>query len=219
MGGCRRRLRSRIGRGQRRQFAATACGCAAARPAGQRKTSKRRSHSRNSTRRCARPICCCRPADLRPLCSIWATPRRSTRRRIPLATWFRFRQAADRARTCLVVLAETGCAQSSAAVTLECAALRPVIVGETVLRGFHFEVRRERQRFTPFVMGQKKPPACVWPAIGAWDKGADGMSEDCMPACTPRSFRRRPCCACGPICSRCRSRCSRAARLLSRSAQ
>ncbi len=92
-------------------------------------------------------------------------------RRIPLATWFRFRQAADRARTCLVVLAETGCAQSSAAVTLECAALRPVIVGETVLRGFHFEVRRERQRFTPFVMGQKKPPACVWPAIGVWDKG------------------------------------------------
>src|ERR1039458_7069037 len=32
-------------------------------------------------------------------------------RRIPLATWFRFRQAADRARTSLVVLAQAGPAQ------------------------------------------------------------------------------------------------------------
>jgi hypothetical protein len=90
-------------------------------------------------------------------------------RRIPLATWFRFRQAADRARTCLVVVAQDGCAQSSAAVALECAALRPITAGDTVLRGFHFEVRRERQRFSPIVIGQKKPPARVWPAAGAWD--------------------------------------------------
>lgn len=37
-------------------------------------------------------------------------------RRIPLATWFRFRQAADRARTCLVVVTQASCAQSSAAL-------------------------------------------------------------------------------------------------------
>jgi hypothetical protein len=100
-------------------------------------------------------------------------------RRIPLATWFRFRQAADRARTSLVVVAQAGVAQgsnahasiaeSSAAVALECAALSPVIAGGTVLRGFRFDVRRDRQRFTPFAVGRKKPPASVWPAFCAWD--------------------------------------------------
>ena len=94
-------------------------------------------------------------------------------RRIPLTTWFRFRQAADRARTSLVVLAQAGAqrsiVQSSAAVALECAAFSPVVAGGTVLRGFRFEVRNQRQRFVPFAVGRKKPPAPVWPAACAWD--------------------------------------------------
>ena len=95
-------------------------------------------------------------------------------RRIPLATWFRFRQAADRARTSLVVLAQAGTAQgsnaqSSAALALQCAVISSVIAGGTVLRGFHYEVRNERQRFTPFAAGRKKPPASIWPAASAWD--------------------------------------------------
>lgn len=107
-------------------------------------------------------------------------------RRIPLATWFRFRQAADRTRTSLVVLAQTGAApgntvqgsnaQSSAALALQCAAICPVIAGGTVLRGFRYEVRNQRQRFTPFSVGRKKPPASVWPAASAWD--AAGLSDD-----------------------------------------
>ena len=99
--------------------------------------------------------------------------------RIPLATWFRFRQAADRARTSLVVLAQAGphqsIAQSSAAVALECAAFSPVVAGGTVLRGFRFEVRNQRQRFVPFAVGRKKPPASVWSAACAWD--AAGIQE------------------------------------------
>jgi hypothetical protein len=105
-------------------------------------------------------------------------------RRIPLATWFRFRQAADRARTSLVVLAQAETvkasqgqgsnaqgtnAQSGAALALQCAAIRPVITGGKVLSGFRFEVRNERQRFTPFAAGRKKPPASVLPAASAWD--------------------------------------------------
>jgi hypothetical protein len=102
-------------------------------------------------------------------------------RRIPLATWFRYRQAADRTRTSLVVLAQAGSAQggnaqSSAAVVLECAALSPVIAGGTVLRGFRFHVQSDRQRFTQFGMGRKKPPASAWSTAGAWD--ADGASDD-----------------------------------------
>lgn len=95
--------------------------------------------------------------------------------RIPLATWFRFRQAADRARSSLVVLAKGSCAQSSAAAALECLPMRPVmagspaIAGRTVLRGFDFEVRRERQRSMPFTPGQRKPPASTWNAPGSWD--------------------------------------------------
>ena len=107
-------------------------------------------------------------------------------RRIPLATWFRFRQAADRARTSLVVVAQAGTAQgssaqgtnaqSSAALALQCAPMSPVTAGGTVLRGFRFEVRNDRQRFTPFAVGRKKPPASVWPASCAWD--TVGFSDD-----------------------------------------
>jgi len=86
--------------------------------------------------------------------------------------------AADRARTSLVVVAQAGTAQggsaqgtnaqSSAALALQCAPMSPVTAGGTVLRGFRFEVRNDRQRFTPFAVGRKKPPASVWPASCAW---------------------------------------------------
>jgi hypothetical protein len=88
--------------------------------------------------------------------------------RIPLATWFRFRQAADRARCCLVVLGQAAYAQSSAAVVLECAPLEPRIAGGTVLNGFAFTVRRGRQRFTQEAVGTRKPPASTWSAISSW---------------------------------------------------
>jgi hypothetical protein len=89
--------------------------------------------------------------------------------RIPLATWFRFRQAADRTRCCLVVLGRAAYAQSSAAVVVECAPLQPRTAGQTVLNGFSFEIRRGRQRFTPAAIGARKPPASTWSAISAWE--------------------------------------------------
>lgn len=108
--------------------------------------------------------------------------------RIPLATWFRFRQAADRARSSLVVLAQASCAQSSAAAVLECSPMRrPVTSGgpvmacnsatadslnkdsSTVLRGFDFEMRHERQRAMPFTPAKRKSPASTWTASGSWD--------------------------------------------------
>lgn len=89
-------------------------------------------------------------------------------RRIPLGTWFRFRQAADRARTSLVMLGQTACAQSSAIVVLECEALRAQITGGTVLRGFSAQVRRGRERFAPIEIGTRKPPAATWSANAQW---------------------------------------------------
>jgi recombination protein RecA len=67
-------------------------------------------------------------------------------RRIPLATWFRFRQAAQRTQCSLVVIGQRACAQSSADVVLECKAAHANADSETVLAGFAYEVRRERAR-------------------------------------------------------------------------
>jgi hypothetical protein len=88
--------------------------------------------------------------------------------RIPLATWFRFRQAADRTRCCLLVLGEASYAQSSAALVLECIPLGAKAAGQTVLDGFAYEVRRERQRFSVGTAGMRKPPASSWSAASGW---------------------------------------------------
>ena len=88
--------------------------------------------------------------------------------RIPLATWFRFRQAADRTRCCLIVLGRTPYAQSSAAVALECAPLQPETAGGTVLRGYTFRLQRGRRRFEPIDTGARKPPVSTLPASSAW---------------------------------------------------
>jgi len=90
--------------------------------------------------------------------------------RIPLATWFRFRQAADRTRCSLVVLGQSSFAQSSAAVVLDCAPQEPVTRGGTVLTGFTYQISRGRQRFAPALAGKRKPPASAWPAASAWER-------------------------------------------------
>jgi recombination protein RecA len=93
--------------------------------------------------------------------------------RIPLATWFRFRQAADRTRCSLVLLGRAAFAQSSAAVALECGPLRAQAEGGTVLRGFSTQLSRQKQRFAPGFCGAKKGPASTWQAGVAWNADAE----------------------------------------------
>lgn len=88
--------------------------------------------------------------------------------RIPLATWFRFRQAADRTRCSLVVLGQSAYAQSSAAVGLDCEPLQPETAGSTILRGFTFRLQRGRQRFSSINAGRRKPPMSTWSARSPW---------------------------------------------------
>jgi hypothetical protein len=90
--------------------------------------------------------------------------------RIPLATWFRFRQAADRTRCSLLVLGAAAFAQSSAAVVLECAPLHAQTKNETVLTGYSYHVRSGRQRFAPAITSLRKPPASTWSATGPWER-------------------------------------------------
>jgi recombination protein RecA len=103
--------------------------------------------------------------------------------RIPLATWFRFRQASDRTRASLLVLGRAAYAQSSAAVVLECAPLEAQTVGDTVLRGFTAQIRRGRERFASVQIGSqhsgKKPPASTWSVNAPWEAERQ-CADKCM---------------------------------------
>ena len=93
--------------------------------------------------------------------------------RIPLATWFRFRQASDRTRCSLLVLAQEPLAQSSAAVVLECSALNVQEGSQTVLKSRAYQVRTGRVAAHPATLsiaGKRKPPAADWSAAGAWQR-------------------------------------------------
>lgn len=95
-------------------------------------------------------------------------------RRIPLATWFRFRQAADRTRCSLIVLGKAAYAQSSAAVVLECQPDHIDVATGTVIRNFHYSARRGRVRFSPLTSIARKPPVSTWTTPATWntDKSA-----------------------------------------------
>lgn len=90
-------------------------------------------------------------------------------RRIPLATWFRYRQAADRTRCSLLVLGKAPYAQSSAAVVLDCKQAAIDSVSGTVIRDFTYNVHRQRERFSQITSIDRKPPASTWTAQTAWE--------------------------------------------------
>jgi hypothetical protein len=95
--------------------------------------------------------------------------------RVPLATWFRFRQAADRTRCSLLVLAQEPLTQSSAAIVLECSPLTAQSANQTVLSGYSYQVRTARQSSstkTLSIAGQRKPPAVEWSAAGVGQREA-----------------------------------------------
>ncbi len=102
--------------------------------------------------------------------------------RIPLATWFRFRAAADRTRTCLLVLTRHPCTGSSGEVMLRMRAGAPL--GTSVMTGMPVQVEVMRQRFTgkpgsrgmEKVVSIRKLPLAVteaeWCAVAASGKRA-----------------------------------------------
>jgi len=89
--------------------------------------------------------------------------------RIPLASWFRFRQAADRTRTTLVVLARQACAQSSAALVIDCAAMRIEVEGGTVITAARWQMSRRRERFERVDL--RRPVDKLWQLDAAWAVG------------------------------------------------
>ena len=93
--------------------------------------------------------------------------------RIPLASWFRFRQAADRTRCSLLVLAQQPLAQSSSAVVLECAPLSAQSSNQTVLSGYQYQLQTGRIASHPSSQSmacRRKPPASIWAPTAPWQR-------------------------------------------------
>jgi hypothetical protein len=94
-------------------------------------------------------------------------------RRIPLATWYRFRLAAEQARTALIFLTQSPCASSCASLALRCDPGHTVpfsCSGETPLfERKQYELVRERNRNegAPF-MHRKSAQRVSWPAETLW---------------------------------------------------
>ena len=85
-------------------------------------------------------------------------------RRIPLATWFRWRAAAERARTSLVVLSQLGCTGSSAELVVRVEAELPE--AGTVLTGIGYRLEVVRRRFAESQPQGRKQPQSV--GAGLW---------------------------------------------------
>jgi recombination protein RecA len=95
--------------------------------------------------------------------------------RIPLATWYRFRLAAEQARTALILLTLSPCASSCAALALRCEPMGAEAWSagdETPLfEGLHYTLIRERNRNEGSACAQKKPPASAeWRGETEWTR-------------------------------------------------
>jgi recombination protein RecA len=94
-------------------------------------------------------------------------------RKIPLATWFRWRAALERTRTSLVVLSQMGCAGSSAELVIRVEAEMPG--AGTVLCGGGHRIEVVRRRFAEVSVEQRKGPqraeASAWESRATWRAG------------------------------------------------
>ena len=91
--------------------------------------------------------------------------------RIPSATWFRYRRAAQESDAILLLLTKEPCARSSAACVLECSAGEPPQI-QGVLAAAPRTTEIARQRTGPAV-GRKAPGrATSWDAAPTWMQAA-----------------------------------------------
>ena len=77
---------------------------------------------------------------------------------MPLATWFRYRAAAERTQASVVLLTQQACAKSSAGLVLRLQPGAVIDEGSTVLTGAEFCVETTRERFAPVTEFTRKPP-------------------------------------------------------------
>jgi hypothetical protein len=94
--------------------------------------------------------------------------------RIPLATWFRYRAAAERTQASVVLLTQYPCSKSSAGLVLRLESEEAATEGEMVLTGFERRTEVARRRFAEQekVIPMRKPPqragVAMWRSQTAW---------------------------------------------------
>ena len=98
--------------------------------------------------------------------------------RIPLATWFRYRAAAERTQSSVLLLTQHACSKSSAGLVLRLRNEGAIAQGATVLDGFGRQVEVSRQRFAQSgesaekVVPIRKPPqragVAMWRSNTTW---------------------------------------------------
>jgi hypothetical protein len=95
--------------------------------------------------------------------------------RVPLATWFRYRAAAEKTQACILLLAQYGCAKSSAELSLRLEPGDALRDEATLFTGMAHSVEVVRRRFTGAaenVVPLRKPPqranAANWQSRAAW---------------------------------------------------
>ncbi len=95
--------------------------------------------------------------------------------RVPLATWFRYRAAAERTQTSLVVLTQHACTKSSAELLLQFQSATGREDERTVFTGMAYCVEVERHRFASHpanAASMRKPPQRAtighWASHSAW---------------------------------------------------
>ena len=95
--------------------------------------------------------------------------------RIPLATWFRYRAAAERTQACVLLLTQHPCAKSSAGLVLHLEPGKILRDEPTVFTGIEHCIAVARQRFTPApanVVPLRKPPqrerSARWQSRTSW---------------------------------------------------
>ena len=95
--------------------------------------------------------------------------------RVPLATWFRYRAAAEKTQASILLLAQYGCAKSSAELSLRLEPGDALRDEATVFTGMAHSVEVVRRRFTSAaenVVPLRKPPqkanAASWQSRAAW---------------------------------------------------
>lgn len=95
--------------------------------------------------------------------------------RIPLATWFRYRAAAERTQTSILLLTQTSCAKSSAELLLRFEPAQAIQAEPTVFTGLQASVAVARRRFAPAeakITAFRKPSqserATRWLSRAAW---------------------------------------------------
>jgi RecA/RadA recombinase len=95
--------------------------------------------------------------------------------RVPLATWYRYRAAAERTQSSILLLTQYACAKSSAELVLQLQAAEPICDESTVFSGIQPRVEVVRQRYPQIasnVVPIRKPPhreeVATWQSRTVW---------------------------------------------------